>query len=136
MDRLKKHEAEQMFFAKELRAAREIYPVLSMGRLLNFLYELLADYGQSILRPLLWLFLLFALGTVLFAVVPVLHGGGYISIDRAAGFSLTSIFSFLQKREMASYSVQAQVIGAVETIIGLILLFLLGLALRNKFRMK
>jgi hypothetical protein len=37
---------------------------------------------------------------------------------------------------MASYSGPAQAIGALEAIIGLILLFLLGLALRNKFRMK
>ena len=37
---------------------------------------------------------------------------------------------------MAAYSGPAQFIGAIEAVIGLILLFLLGLALRNKFRMK
>ena len=59
-----------------------------------------------------------------------------MSLDRAAGFSFANIFSFLQKREMAAYSGPAQFIGAIEAVIGLILLFLLGLALRNKFRMK
>jgi hypothetical protein len=59
-----------------------------------------------------------------------------LSLDRAAGFSFANIFSFLQKREMAAYSGPAQFIGAIEAVIGLILLFLLGLALRNKFRMK
>jgi hypothetical protein len=136
MERLKKHEDEQTFFAKELRARRVICPMLSTSRLLNFLYESLSDYGQSVTRPFFWLLLLFALGTVLFAVVPVSRGVSHLSLDRAAGLSFANIFSFLQKREMTSYSGPAQVIGALQAVLGLILLFLLGLALRNKFRMK
>jgi hypothetical protein len=136
MERLKKHEDEQAFFAKELRARRETYPALSTNRSLNFFYELLSNYGQNVVKPLLWLLLLFALGTGLFVSLPVSRGVAHLSLDRAAGLSFANIFSFLQKREMTSYSGPAQVIGAIEAIVGLMLLFLLGLALRNKFRMK
>jgi uncharacterized protein YjbI with pentapeptide repeats len=136
MERLKKHVDEQAFFAKELRARRETYPFPSIDWILNFLYEQLSDYGQSIKRPVFWLFLLFALGAGLFALVPVSRGVAHLSLDRAAGLSSANIFPFLLKREMASYSGPAQGIGFIEAIIGLVLLFLLGLALRNKFRMK
>jgi len=136
MERLKKHVDEQAFFAKELRARRETYPAVSTDRILNSLYELSSNYGQKVEKPLLWLLLLFALGTGLFVTVPVSRGVAHLSLDRAAGLSFANIFSFLQKREMTSYSGPAQVIGAIEQIIGLILLFLLGLALRNNFRMK
>jgi uncharacterized protein YjbI with pentapeptide repeats len=131
MERLKKHEDEQMFFAKELRARRKTYRVPSMDWLLNSLYKVLSDYGQSVKRPFSLLLLLIALGTGLVRVVPP-----YLSLDRAAGFSAANIFPFLQKREMTSYSGPDQTIGFFEALIGLILLFLLGLALRNKFRMK
>jgi hypothetical protein len=77
MERLKKHEDEQAFFAKELRARRETYPALST-KILNFCYELSSNYGQSVVKPLLWLLLLFALGTGLFVAVPVSRGVAHL----------------------------------------------------------
>ena len=53
MERLKKHEDEQFFFRKELRARRGLVPFGSGAWLLNFAYEALSDYGQSIVKPLL-----------------------------------------------------------------------------------
>ncbi len=55
MERLKKHEDEQFFFAKELRARRLLVPIWSSARLLNILYDVSSDYGQSAERPLFWL---------------------------------------------------------------------------------
>ena len=57
--------------------------------------------------------------------------------------SFANIFSFLPiKREIMTpamidgLSNLAQIIGVMQSLLGVILLFLLGLALRNRFRMK
>ena len=52
MERLKKHEDEEQFFRRELRARRGLVTTLSGGWLLNLLYEAFSDYGQSAGRPL------------------------------------------------------------------------------------
>src|SRR5208282_5558316 len=137
MERLKKHEDEQFSFAKELRARRLLVPIWSSARLLNILYDVSSDYGQSAERPLFRLLALFAIGFAFFAAAPVFKGAR-MALDRAAGLSFANIFSFLpMKREMvASLSGAAQVVGVAQSFVGLVLLFLLGLALRNKFRMK
>lgn len=61
MERLKKHEDEQFFFRKELRARRELVPFWTAAWWFNFLYAVLSDYGQSTSKPLLWLCGLFLL---------------------------------------------------------------------------
>lgn len=99
MERLKKHEDEQSFFRKELRARRGLVPFGSGAWLLNYAYEALSDYGQSIGKPLLWLFGLFAFGIAIFAGTAVFHGM-YMTLSSAAGLSFANIFSFLPiKRE-------------------------------------
>ena len=50
MERLKKHEEEQFFFAKELRARRAREPRW-LKRLPNYAYEILSDCGASRGRP-------------------------------------------------------------------------------------
>jgi uncharacterized protein YjbI with pentapeptide repeats len=142
MERLKKHEDEQFFFRKELRARRGLIPPLSGAWLLNYLYEASSDYGQSISRPLLWLFVLFVIGCAIFAGAPVFKGTR-MTIPGAAGLSFANIFSFLpltreiMTAEMAAgLSTAAKIVGVVQSILGALLLFLLGLALRTRFRMR
>jgi uncharacterized protein YjbI with pentapeptide repeats len=62
MERLKKHEDEQFFFAKELRARRALERPGSLKWLLNYAYEKLSGYGLSMERPIFWLSALFVLG--------------------------------------------------------------------------
>jgi len=142
MERLKKHEDEQRFFRKELRARRRLESPLSAARLLNFLYEALSDYGQSIGRPVLWIVVCFAIGYFVFAGTPVFNGT-HLTRAGAVALSFANIFSFLPiKREImtpemiAGLSNLAQIVGVAQSLLGGILLFLLGLALRNRFRMR
>jgi uncharacterized protein YjbI with pentapeptide repeats len=142
MERLKKHDDEQFFFRKELRARRGLLSPGSGAWLLNYAYEVSSDYGQSIERPLLWLFVLFVSGSIFFAGSPVFKGAR-MTIPVAAGLSFANIFSFLPlAREIlgadmvAGLSRAAQIIGVVQSLLGALLLFLLGLALRTRFRMR
>jgi hypothetical protein len=69
---------------------------LSATRLLNFLYEALSDYGQSIGRPLLWIVVSFAIG-YFFAGTPVFNGT-HLTRAGAVALSFANIFSFLPIR--------------------------------------
>ena len=146
MERLKKHEDEQQFFRRELRARRGLVRPWSgewLEWLTNVIYEASSDYGLSINRPLLWLFLLFVLG--IFSILtetPALNSAP-MTISHAAKHSFANIFPFLPlKRETmaadmaAGLSYAAQIIAVAQSLLGPLLLFLLGLALRNRFRMK
>jgi uncharacterized protein YjbI with pentapeptide repeats len=137
MERLKKHEDEQSFFRKELRARRGLTSPWLGAWLLNYLYDILSDYGQSLIRPLLWLFGVFAVGFFFFAVAPVFNGAR-MTVAHAAMVSFASVFSFLPitRDAIAGLSGAAKIIGAIQSIFAALLLFLLGLALRNRFRMK
>ena len=142
MERLKKHEDEQFFFRKELRARRGLLRSWSMPWLVNYAYEASSVYGQSVVWPIFWLLVVFEFGTAVFALFPVFNGAP-MSIPSAVGLSAANIFSFLPiKREImtaemvAGLSAAAQFVGTVQSLLGVVLLFLLGLALRNQFRMK
>lgn len=139
MERLKKHEDEQFFFAKELRARRALEKRGSLRWLFNHAYEISSSYGQSVGIPVYWLFILFLLGAAVFAVAPV-HKDAPLAIDLAAGLSATNLFSLLPykpDKEITDHlSTLAKVIGNIQSVFGLVLLFLLGLALRNRFRMR
>jgi hypothetical protein len=142
MEQLKKHEDEQFFFHNELRARRRLCRLGSGTWLLNYVYEASSDYGQSIRRPFLWIFGLFAVGSFVFAGFPVFKGTR-LTISQATALSFANIFSFLPiKREIMTadmvtgLSSAAQIIGAAQSLLGAVLLFLLGLALRGRFRMR
>lgn len=142
MERLKKHEDEQTFFRKELRARRGLFRVFSGAWLLNFIYQATSDYGNSIVRPLLWLLGVFALGAATFAYAP-LHCGARMPIKLAIKISFANIFVFLpDKREimtpelLSCWSGTARIVSAAQSLFGVVLLFLIVLAIRNRFRMK
>ncbi len=71
MEQRKKHHDEQNFFRMELRARRGLIRTFSPEWLLNFAYQALCDYGNSYMRPLAWLFAVFAAGTAIFARAPM-----------------------------------------------------------------
>jgi hypothetical protein len=142
MERLKKHDDEQSFFRKELRARRGLVSPWSAAWLLNYTYEISSGYGQSMLRPTLWLLAVFVVGVAVFAGSPVFEGMP-MTVPRAASLSFVNIFSFLPiKREImtadmvAGLSSAAQIVGVVQSLLGLVLLFLLGLAMRSRYRMR
>jgi hypothetical protein len=142
MERLKKHEDEQNFFRRELRARRTVSRPLSVSWLLNFAYQVSSNYGVDVMRPMLWLVGVFVAGVMIFALAPI-HCGARMSIRLAVKLSFANIFVFLpDKREIMTtdmincLSDTTRAISAIQSVLGVLLLFLVGLALRNRFRMK
>lgn len=139
MERLKKHADEQFFFAKELRARRALEPVLSLKWLLYFAYEQFGGYGQSVARPLLWLVLFWAGGFGLFSLL-IAASGRPLDYEDAARLSLVNLIPFLPYKPaevvMKHLDDWVEWFGIFQAIMGAVLLFLFGLALRNLFRMK
>jgi uncharacterized protein YjbI with pentapeptide repeats len=157
MDRLKKHEDELLFFALEMQSRRVLNgPIAGIP---IALYSLLCDYGRSYVLPLCWLLLITAVGVPLFwwhfvlwnfwqsvtlsnfwqsAVLSILS-----NFWQAIGLSLANTFGVLGLRKdliaaevIESLPGSLKVISAAQTVAGIVLLFLLGLAIRNRFRMK
>jgi hypothetical protein len=153
MQRLGKHEEEQDFFAKELRARRALLLFLTheenrsvSERLralfragLNWSYATFSGYGLSVSKPLFWLVMLVVGGAVGYLQTAALDDGP-MDLRDAFELSATNLISFLPYRPdklvSAHLSTSAKWMGNAQAFLGLVLLFLLGLALRNRFRMK
>jgi uncharacterized protein YjbI with pentapeptide repeats len=142
MDKLKKHGDELDFFALEQQCRRVV-----LGRWAGLpiaLYGFLSDYGRSYTRPLLLLAATMLIGTVLFATgrdgcvwAPLLSAG----CRPAIGLSFASMLSVLGKSLVRPEVFLAlpdwlKAVSALQSILGLALLFLFGLGIRNRFRMK
>jgi hypothetical protein len=133
MDRLKKHEDELDFFALELQS-RRVLQGLWRG-LPSAIYELLSNYGRTYVRPLVWL-----IGLALVCAPAYWHCGTRAPVE-ALGLSLANMLSILGFRKDFGLSVDdlpaiLKTLSAVQAIVGGALLFLFGLGIRNKFRMK
>lgn len=125
-----------MFFAKELecrRVAAGQFRGLPIG-----IYGVLCHYGQSYLRPLGWLLALIVIGAVQFW--PVLNWDFILSL----GVSIANVLGPLGLRKelleagMLPHNLSRwlRFFSGAQMVLGLILLFLIGLGLRNRFRMK
>ncbi len=132
----KDYESEQKYFAQELKAKRIRHP-LSPKHLPNYLYQLLSDYGQSIYRPLVWL----CFSWILFGFLHKRLSMG--SLEEAMIFSFHQIVPLLSSSKLyfSDYdkfiyaSWYMPYVLVIENVVGVILIFLFGLALRRRFRM-
>ena len=142
MEKLKKHEDEQFFFRKELRARRELYTRRETYWWLNFLYEKLSNYGYGVVRPLVAFAALFLVGFVLLALDPFGFAGKKLTLWDAAFTSFANMFGSLPVKILADYAdnnkcaYTAEIFAIFQTIAGAVLLFLFFLALRNRFRLR
>jgi hypothetical protein len=100
------------------------------------LYGLLSDYGRSYVRPLCGLLITIAIGILPFWW----HLSGFF---QAIGLSFANTFGVLGFRKdlidpqvLTCLPGWLKAIAASQTIAGIVLLFLFGLAIRNRFRMK
>jgi hypothetical protein len=130
------HEDELDFFALEMQSRRVLSGALS--GLPIALYGLLCNYGRSYLRPLIGLLITVVIGGVLF-----LSHFGLAKYPRAIGLSLANTFGvlgfrkdFIDAHEIETLSRGLKVLSGVQTVAGVGLIFLFGLALRNRFRMR
>jgi hypothetical protein len=141
MESRKRHDDEQFFFAKELHARRVLLSPWASHHWANFLYQHLSGYGRGITRPLACFAGLYVFGVTLFALLPVEDTSGKLpaplGVIDAIRLNLGVLFPFvpfkLQNRMLVW---PAEIFANIETIFGAVLLFLFGLALRNRFRMK
>jgi len=154
MERLKKHEDEQFFFAKELRIRRTLLHFKGSGKnrgiwerlgiwwfqwLPNFAYDFLSGYGLNIGRPLLVLLSIFVLCAVIFTLIPDTNSR-QLEPTTAAALSATNLIGLLpfkpEKEVIEHLSVPTRIISDIQSVLGVVLLFLFGLGLRNRFRMR
>lgn len=135
MDRLKKHEDELMFFAEELKCRR-----VAAGRLKGLpiaAYGWFCGYGRSYLKPLAWMVGLFGAGVpALYFLQPGLGWGTAVGMSAVNCLAGLGIRKDLMGKVLDSLGPGALIVSGVQTVLGLILLFLIGLGLRNRFRMK
>ena len=93
MDRLGRPHEAQDFFLKDLRATREVWPKYSPRKFLFILYEVLSNYGESVGRPIFWLFILITIGSIFFYFMPPCNHA-HIEYFDAMTVSLNNVISF------------------------------------------
>ena len=150
MSKLEKLPERHEFYRLRMRAQRKIdrWGVLCSA---NWLFEVLCDYGWSIKRALCWWLLHFvAMGLVIFgharAVNKASEAGLWDSLlvsfsNAHSFFGLTSEGGYLYEARQRLVASMGDVsilntVGVIQTFIGPILLFLLLLTIRNRFRLR
>lgn len=132
----KDHDREQMFFAYELKAKR-YYETTGFKLVPNLLYDWLSGYGRSLTRPVIGLAGVWAIFSAIYdpllkctGISPILFSSSQI----APFLGGSSIFSkaFLKAESLGGWILT---FAFVENILGVLFLFLIGLALRNRFKL-
>jgi len=142
MNQVMRHDAELDFHAKELEARK----AAGKGVLVSFLYEIFSDYGRRISRPLIWLLGVLVLITVI--KMDLLHIDSpdsmktiYDRIGPAFKYSLFNSLPFVPISKLKEFyptglSFWEQMLAVAQYIFSLLMWFLAGLGLRNRFRIK
>ena len=158
MNKMQHHRAETMFFAKEMCARQFIEKNKLLGGL-YWVYGKWSDYGQSVSRPLVGLvvvavisFLAYFIATegpTIVACVP--DHDCQLQIDRGwklLELTFAGLIPFFEvTKQLGSYALTVLlrvsptpgyiiVLQVLELVFSLLFLFLLGLAVRNLFRLK
>jgi len=135
MEKQKRHEDELMFFALELQC-RQIELGLIKG-LPVILYGCTCDYGKSYLKPFIWLVALFNVGApALFFLQPDLGWAKSVGLSAVNCLAGLGLRKELMGKTLESLGTGALIVSGVQMVFGLVFLFLIGLGLRNRFRMK
>lgn len=139
MNRSLQIDEEQFFHRMEMRCKRETEGW--QYRWIYTLFEGVSDYGNSVLRPAGWLFVVWLYGVI--AKLGMVKGGVLAdpwSIGPAMGWSFANLFSFFgfYRKYFHGEDLNAalQLFSGVQTVLGFALLFFLGLGLRNRFRLR
>ena len=144
-ENLKRHEEELDFFALELDSTSIAHE--GGKRAPYVLYKLLSDYGRSYSRPIYTVLLSILMGWIASVVdymmniwdgiVPKMGVGRLFLLNIANNFSIFGFRKeFFEANEIITMSAFLQIIFSIQTLVGGIAVFLLGLAARNHFRMK
>lgn len=142
MNQVMRHDYEHMFFIKELEAKK-----VSPGSSISLdAYKKFSDYGRGIMRPTLWLFGFFVIFFGINLITQWTYDGVEYGFDNpityiefAAGVSLTDTFPLLVNSDwkpVNTPSVAVKLFSILHSLISVTLFFLIGLGLRNRFRIK
>ncbi|MGC2092899.1 MAG: pentapeptide repeat-containing protein [Methylocella sp.] len=135
MDRLKKHEDELDFFALELQS-RRVWLGTWTG-LPIAIYGAFSNFGRSYLRPSVALFYLALISTLAFLPSDSLSPLQSLCLSAANTLNVFGFRKdFFDAATIENLPAALKILAAGQTILGTILLFLFGLGVRNKFRMK
>jgi hypothetical protein len=137
------HDREQLFFARELKSKRGHETQGLARQAPNYFYELLSDFGRSLWRPVLGLFaVLLAFGNL----YRCLASKDMEHIWDGLLFSMAQLFPFLGASKGVLAEAKVALFGTcpagnwvnffsvIEGLLGVVFIFLIGLALRNRFR--
>lgn len=135
----KKPDDQHFFFRQEFRCKALIGNIGE--RLPIILFHWVSDFGFSIIRPISWLIGVWLLSALIYYMTctpPEL----LITPNKAASLSFASTFKifgfqsiYFDGDYMKKLPSGLQILSGVQTIAGFILLFFLGLGLRNRFRL-
>jgi hypothetical protein len=142
----KDHERALAFHADEMRAKRWHENTTIRGMLFDYVYDRLSNYGRSESRPLFCLSIIWLwFGGIYFIYAKCSELSPNILLSEALAFSGSQLLPFVSGSRLAQkegvdtlfdgdLSPLIHGITFVQSILSLILLFLVGLALRNRFR--
>ncbi|KZB64467.1 hypothetical protein AUP42_00720 [Thalassospira lucentensis] len=143
----KDHQAALRFSADENRAKRWIETAW-LGSVLDMAFSFFSNYGQSILRPSLSLGVIFAAGMSAYKAkqIPKLVTDGWADWTQAFILSASNSLPFLpQSRDLRTDALTAlygkdpglcvDALMITQGVLSFIFLFLIGLGLRNRFRL-
>jgi len=140
------HAAEQKYFAEEMKAKRWHEETHVVNLALNYLYEMVSNYGQSLLRPFILLWTVVLCSTSLY-----LHTSPIKNLTLAFYYSLSNSLPFGSLTRMSQNLYDQLYPAGIEacpehlalfyatvgfnSLLGFVFLFLIGLGLRNQFRL-
>jgi len=145
MSRLMRHDDELFFFAKELEARAVVE-----GKTIPYrFYKISSDLGRSIGRPAIILLAMLAVFTLIYTLIlsltkePSLYVVSYDlwleSLKKAFKISLVNSVPFVGLQNYVyetGMSVYIFVLGIFQSLSSAAMLFLIGLGIRNRFRIK
>lgn len=148
---LDKTDDEQFFRRQEMRC-KELLATGFWERLGFGFYRIVSDFGGSFERPLGWLGYFWLCGALWIGGALATNGGpcvfraGFgetvLTFGKAAAMSLGNLLAFLGVNrlffveDLRALPAGLQVVSGFQMVSGVILLFFLGLGLRNRFRLK
>ena len=143
-------EEEQFFHRQEMRCKMVDAPWYHLP--IYKIFEVLSDFGGSLMRPLLALLAVIVVGAVLMelnilfafsgecasksqslGILPEAMGWSFGNTFSIFGFGKTYYSSPCYRDELSAWF---KFLAGFQTVSGFILLFLLGLSLRNRFRLR
>jgi hypothetical protein len=142
MSELHKPDDEHFFFRQEMRC--KLLMEDGWNRWPIRIFGALSDYGYSVMRPIAWLGgVVGAGGVVITSYLFKVRGlSEWESLRQGIGMSVSNSFAFLGlgRKMNPEFFVDTpwwlNTMSATQSVLGIVLLFFLGLGLRNRFRIK